>query len=474
MMLFMLPFLLVGLITAALAVHRAGEGNWHQALLNTLFAAVFGGAGLVGLRVLLVLKRKLVEQEELKAKFPTEPWRWRKDWNSGKIDDCSTQTVWLAWIFAGFWSLVSFPLGLVAVRAAWQRNNPAIYLALLFPAIGVGLLIWALRATLRYKRFGVSHLELAAIPAVIGHSLEGIVRASTTLQPAGGFRAGLSCVRRVVSGTGDNRSVSESILWQDEHPVAGAVVREASGWVTRIPVAFRVPADAQPCRSDNPDDQILWRLSVAANVPGVDYASVFEIPVFRTDASSDAPTQRDVELSQEEDRAVADYRQPADSRIRVITSGRGVEVTFPPARNLAVAAGTMFFMLIWGTVCWGLFHYHAPLIFPIVFGLFQLLLVWITLQLWLGLSRVTATAGTLLVDSGLGWTGKEQSLPAGTIADVTTAIGMQAGGTPYYDVVIRQKDGKKVIAGRAVRDKLEAEWLALTIKRALGLAKTAG
>jgi hypothetical protein len=51
---------------------------------------------------------------------------------------------------------------------------------------------------------------------------------------------------------------------------------------------------------------------------------------------------------------------------------------------------------------------------------------------------------------------------------------MQAGGTPYYDVVIRQKGGKKVIAGRAVRDKLEAEWLALTIKRALGLAKTAG
>jgi hypothetical protein len=41
-------------------------------------------------------------------------------------------------------------------------------------------------------------------------------------------------------------------------------------------------------------------------------------------------------------------------------------------------------------------------------------------------------------------------------------------GRLYYDVEIRRNDGKKVVAGRAVRDKREAEWLAATIKRALG------
>ena len=49
------------------------------------------------------------------------------------------------------------------------------------------------------------------------------------------------------------------------------------------------------------------------------------------------------------------------------------------------------------------------------------------------------------------------------------AIGMQAGNTVYYDVVIRRKDGKKTTAGRSVRDKREAEWLAATIKKALGI-----
>jgi hypothetical protein len=46
---------------------------------------------------------------------------------------------------------------------------------------------------------------------------------------------------------------------------------------------------------------------------------------------------------------------------------------------------------------------------------------------------------------------------------------MQAGKSVYYDVVIRRKDGKKATAGGSVRDKREAEWLAVTIKKSLGI-----
>jgi hypothetical protein len=49
---------------------------------------------------------------------------------------------------------------------------------------------------------------------------------------------------------------------------------------------------------------------------------------------------------------------------------------------------------------------------------------------------------------------------------------MQAGTTPYYDLTIVLKNKKKVIAGRSVRDKREAEWLAITIKQTLGLDST--
>jgi hypothetical protein len=77
-------------------------------------------------------------------------------------------------------------------------------------------------------------------------------------------------------------------------------------------------------------------------------------------------------------------------------------------------------------------------------------------------------APCLTVASGYLATGGGRTLPASAIDDVTTRITMQAGARPYYDIVVTTKEGKKITAGRAVRDKREAEWLAATIKQALG------
>jgi len=38
----------------------------------------------------------------------------------------------------------------------------------------------------------------------------------------------------------------------------------------------------------------------------------------------------------------------------------------------------------------------------------------------------------------------------------------------YYDVAVVRKNGKKIKVGHSVRDKREAEWLAGTIRKALG------
>jgi hypothetical protein len=42
-----------------------------------------------------------------------------------------------------------------------------------------------------------------------------------------------------------------------------------------------------------------------------------------------------------------------------------------------------------------------------------------------------------------------------------------AGGTSFYDLVLVRSDGRKVAAGRAIRDKREAEGLADTVREAL-------
>jgi hypothetical protein len=466
-MLFLLPFAAVGVITAGMAVQRAGQGNWHEMLFFTLFAVTFGGVGLGGIAFMLAARRRLKEQQELKARHPNEPWQWQRDWAAGRIDDTGRATMWVCWVFAIFWNLISIPAGFAGVRAALQEGNQAGYIALLFPLVGMGLLVWAIRTTLRYQKYGISRLELSTIPGTIGRTLAGVVRTNSVLQPADGFQATLSCVRRVTTRSGKNSSTTESILWQDEQNVRGEASRDAAGLGMRIPVAFRIPGDAQACDGSNPNDRIVWRLNLSASVPGIDYDSVFEVPVFRTEASDHPVTEAEERLTRNQ-LPITDYKQPIDSRIAVSRNRRGTEIVFPAARNPGAAIGGTLFTLLWLGIVWCLIYFKAPALFPIIFGLFGLLLVFGMLQLWLGVSQVTVDGGTLTIATGYLSPGRERRLSLGEITDVSTAIGMQAGSRPYYDVVILRKNGKKVIAGRAVRDKREAEWLAMTIKNALG------
>jgi hypothetical protein len=353
------------------------------------------------------------------------------------------------------------------VRAALYEGKPAAFLVLLFPLAGTWLLVRAIKATLRYRRYGISRLELSTIPGVIGHSLAGSVRASLDLQPAEGFQLTLTCVRRVTTRSGKNSSTSESILWQEERRVRGEQHRDYAGMGTNIPVSFVLPSDAVASDPDNSNNRVLWRLEVSASVPGVDYESSFEVPVFRTPAS-DQPSGETEPLVSDAP-PLTGYHQPAESRIAVTTRRRGTEIVFPAARNPGAATGlTVFAFIWWGTLGIQL-YLHAPIIFPIVTALFGLLLMIGVLDLWLKVSRVTVDAGTVTVATGYLEPGRGRSLTAAEVADVVAAIGMQAGKTVYYDVVIRRNDGKKTTAGGSVRDKREAEWLAATIKKSLGI-----
>ncbi|MDF3053849.1 MAG: hypothetical protein K0S19_1954, partial [Geminicoccaceae bacterium] len=191
LILFLLPFAGVGAFTAARAIQRAAERNWSEAFFFTVFGLVFGGVGFGGIAAALAGRRKLLARAAVQASHPDSPWLWRPDWASGHIMDSSRTVVFTAWAFAALWNLISFPTAFLAVRTAVQEGKPAAFLALLFPLVGIGVVVWAVRATLRYRKYGVSRLELSAVPAVIGRSLTGMVRAPASIRPEEGFDVSL-------------------------------------------------------------------------------------------------------------------------------------------------------------------------------------------------------------------------------------------------------------------------------------------
>jgi hypothetical protein len=464
LVLFLLPFAFIGGFTGLKAIQLLHRGNWREALLYILFALVFGGAGFGGLLGIRVALRQLKQEQELKAAHPNEPWLWRAGWASRRIEDSSRVDLLGAWIFALFWNLVSSPAGYLGLRAALEEGKPAAAVALLFPLIGLGLLGRAIQLSLRKRKYGVSRFELDTLPAAIGEKLAGTVRATMEELPPGPFLAELTSIRQTTTRSGKSSSTSEGILWQEQQQVRGEQIRDASGMGVRIPISFRLPSDLEPWDISDSRNKVLWRLRVSAELPGVDYAATFEVPVFRT-AAGELPSEQ---ADAEESASLAAYRQPVDSKVIVTTSRGATEILFPPARNIGAATGLTLFTIFWWSTIVIQVYLRAPIVFPIVTALFGALLTIGALDLWLKVSRITADPSAITVSTGYLQPGRERRISAGDVADVVPAIGMQAGSTVYYDVEIRRKDGKKVTAGHSIRDKREAEWLAATIKKALG------
>jgi hypothetical protein len=208
-------------------------------------------------------------------------------------------------------------------------------------------------------------------------------------------------------------------------------------------------------------------LEAFADVPGVDYHDIFEVPVFRT---SQTPSQPEAEKFATTATAQPVMR-PSVTTIGVRQNAEGTEFYFPAARNKNFAMSTTVFALIFSSVSYFLIH-HAPIIFPLAFGFFSFLLLWITARLWLGTTRVVIGSGGLTVQSGLLGGGKVRQIPLAEIESISDRITAQQGGatgTPYYDIELSLRDGKKVTLGRTVRDKHETEWLVEEMRRLAGL-----
>jgi hypothetical protein len=467
LVLFFLPFCAFGVGAAIGAIGFAIAGDWAAAGFLALFGVVFEGVGFGLLFATLFGRRRAKEIERLKQQHPEEPWLWRPDWAAGRLECSSRAGLIAAWSFSLFWNSIAFTVPLFIIPQAWREGEKFVLLILIFPIIGLGLLAWALRVTLQHRKYGVSVLRLTTVPGVVGRLLQGVIIARTLIHSHDGFHVTLSCVNRIVTGSGEDRTTREEVLWQEERTITEP--HEVRG-ATAVPIAFRIPDDVRESDDSDASNAIFWRVEVSAAVPGVDYQATFDVPVFRTVESSVPLTPAEEEaLKLAGDDEDEPLRQRAYSRIRVNEGIRRTEIFFPAARNIGHAFGITAFFIIWTAVVVALREFGAPLIFPIVFGLFDLLLAYGVASAWLGTTHVVCEHTGIWVRSGILGFGRIRQVPADEIDDIDLKIGMHVGKRPYYDIKIVRSSGKSVHAGRAIRDKREARWLVERMASALDL-----
>lgn len=421
------------------------EMRWGLFSFMLMFGAVFAGVGLGLIGGGFWGQRRGREEERLSSLHPQAPWLWKPEWEEGRIRALGRAGFLMPGIFALFWNLVSLPLLFVLPEEIFEKGNRAALLGLLFPLVGLGLLIWAVRAFVRWRKYGDSVFEMARVPGLIGGKLEGRIVTSVNIEAVSGFELTLSCVHRVTKGSGDSRRTSEEILWQEQQLIERELL-DYDPTRTAIPVLFAIPYDNQPSEERSDDDEILWRLEVEAETPGIDYAAQFEVPVFKT-----ADSRADFELEKSPE---ASYLSPRDPVALLASEGirkefqpfGGYALSFPAARHKGAALGLTAFFAVWTAITVFLAVVDAPLLFPIVFGLFDLLLLWGVLDLWLDRRRIEVRPDRLVFSGGILGLGKAHEILYSEITGVRPVRGMQVGDKLYYRIQVATRDGQKHLA----------------------------
>jgi len=469
--LFGTPFLGMGLFFAFTAASRGGP----QATLGVILGLFFACIGL-GLIIAAIAGYRISKQQDaIRAANPDKRWLWRKDWAEGRAHGGDPRANVTAWVFTLFWDFISGFVGITVVPKLLATGDPKVLLAAIFPLAGVVITAFTVRGTLRILRYGRTALWCDTVPFCPGGRVKGVIHLKLPTSTPHGIDLRLSCKRRIVTGSGKNRSVNEMVLWQDEKNIPAESVMHGFP-DAEIPVEFAIPPDVYETNDDNPNDRIYWQLHAKADVPGVDFTDNYELPVFRTGASVAAIERAELFAgmgagtevqSQVESPAPA----PVSTHIVYREDEQGTSFYFPPLRNHGQALSVVAFATIWSAVVYFLWaHEGVPWLFRIMFSLFEILVGYMLLSVVFGSALIRVREGMLQVRSAILGIGSLQQIPFADIASISLLSQGQANtsGEALYGISIKRSDGREIKIAASSMTQVEARWVVSTLEHAMG------
>ncbi|MGC2274947.1 MAG: hypothetical protein WA571_02935 [Candidatus Binatus sp.] len=399
---------------------------------------------------------------DLKRAHPQEPWLWHAEWAAGEIHSSARPIAIAVCALALFWNAIALPSAVPILLAHNLRYEPKFAGLAIFPIIGLGLIAWALHLLLRWNAYGDSRFEMKSVPGKIGGTLEGSIHVGRGFEPMRPVNLKLVCVNDISTGN----SNTATPLWSDESQVT------ASGDGS-IPVSFLIPPECKPSDNTNFRDRIFWRLYAQSPGGVVSYKASFEVPVFQIDETT-AQAVEAVDLRARRNQRVNEFR-PHGSAIRfgLRTDGQ-TEIHFRAFRNPSITLGLLAFLALWLAITYLIFKQHAPLIFRIMWPVFDAILVVWVISLMFVTTTVLIGDGQLQVTRRLlGLPVSTRRVPSGEVLDVRSIAGMTAGTTVYRRIQVRYRHGEELNFGDGIKDPIEADWLATKMAETLGLTPAA-
>jgi len=463
---FVLVFCAIGLGIAYGAFLSFQHGETTNAILMTVASLVFGGFG-VGVLVLATAGfRSQAREAAMQAAHPNEPWVWRDDWVAGRIRGTGKSAAWFFWGFAILWNLISMPLVFFLPEEIFEKENYAALMGFLFPLVGIALLVVAVRKTIQYRKYGECLFVMEHVPGVLGGEVRGNIVLPRGLQGAENLTMRLSCIHMIRRRSGKDTTTTEDVLWQTEQ----LSVRLGPSWqagAQHAPVKISVPFDAKPTERINENNSIIWRLEASAEVPGVDFSTTFEIPVFKTQASSAEVTEEHLR-SQEVTASASAISSSTDSGITVTSSPKGgMEFIIKGRSGVSETLPGLGIALFLGAIVALLVYAGAPFLFPLVFGIFALIIAAMMVFMTFGESRIVVEEGHVSVRNSLFGLMTGRRMPCSSVKRIGVKGDARGSARGYYSVTFTQEDEKTVSPLQFLSEKRHADWLAEEVRKAM-------
>ncbi len=291
-------------------------------------------------------------------------WRSRKGWEDARIQSDAGKGVLFFWVFAIIWNAISIPITFILPGELDQHNYAAL-IVLLFPAAGLFLIYKAIHSSLEYRRFGRVLFSMDPYPGAIGGHVGGHIQVKNLdyrrASEAQTLTVKLECVYSYVSGSGKNRSRRESIKWAERgHPKIGNAIEGIN-----LAFRFEVPDHLPQADVDQNGAYHFWRLSVTAEVAGIDLNRSYNIPVFATGETSrgvshDISAQVAAVRKQEADAAglaIASGQfdiEGLSRGMRLRNQGNRIHLSFPMFRNRLLTLFAAMFAAGFGFACYSM------------------------------------------------------------------------------------------------------------------------
>jgi len=454
----------VGLLYGAVVAYEDGEST--NAILMLVAALVFGGFGAGIFALMTATSRKQAREEALRSAHPGKPWMWRDDWASGRIRSTGKSAAWFLWGFTALWNLISTPLLFSLPEEILEKENYAALIGLLFPLVGIGLIVAAVRKTIQYYKYGECLFIMDHVPGILGGDVRGSILLPQGVQGADTLTLRLSCIHKVTQRSGKSSSTTEDVLWQTEQQGVrlGPSYEQGS---QRVPVKMSIPYDSKPTERISENSSIDWKLEANAAVPGVDFATSFEIPVFKTQDSSPGITEE--QLRSEVVAAGAPVITSVDATgVTIVPSTLGGTefIIKPHYRSSDILPGVGVALFLGGIVAL-LVYAGAPFIFPFVFGLFALLFILIMIFMSFGESRIVVEEGHVSVRNTLFGIMTGRRIPCARITKIGVKASPQAGRRGYFSITFTEEGEKTISPFQFLREQRHADWLAEEVRKAM-------